>query len=281
MDEIKRTIQICVKVEAYEGFFDEEWKQSFLKLVGRSKLREPGYDLIRNWEGASNARQIPWLMVRCVDEVLCKKIEELEPPDCRRIRMMRDKLIDKLQRKGEEIRHMFRKRLQAAMEEIDQEASQARDAARDQVLSGREDLWEVLIKEESFYTSLWSSERMCYGALYYSYECFLRECVRINRGEDTKEKRLKDDFRDAFGQDLANACWSDKKIHIARLTRNALVHNGGRITSQLEKQPHNFRVEDGEIQIGAPNTTDLYKLLKERAYQLAESCVKTREFNVN
>ena len=283
MDEIQHTIQIDPRPDSYRGFFDGGWSERFLDIARASKLRKPAFDLVRNWRAVSNARQIPWLMVECLDANMCHNLQECVPWDIRKIRVLRQKIVAKLEAKDERMRPMFRRKLEESMRELEVEACEIRDEVAEDVLSRRKDLWELLLEEEQFHTSIWSSERMCYGALYYSYECFLTECVRIKRRKSDYQMRRADDFKkdikDAFGQELANDCWSDQKVNIARLARHALVHNGGRMTSVLQKQPHNFPTQDEEIQIGARHTTELYELLKTKAYKMGESVVRMDEFS--
>jgi hypothetical protein len=244
MDQIRRTIHFNPRIESYEGFFDYEWQKRLLEVVRRSVLRQPGYDLTRCWEAVSNARQMPWLMVKCLDARMYHTLDKLVPWDNRKISIMRDKLVTKIEARGGKLSHSMRKRIQEAIVGIDKEAVELRKQVRDEVFDQREDLWDGLIKHETFNTSLWSSERMSYASLYYGYEWFLTKCVSIRRREpDYRWFRMKafvTEFEDAFGEPLANDCLRDPQINLARLTRHALVHNGGRMTTELQNENHTF-----------------------------------------
>ena len=63
-------------------------------------------------------------------------------------------------------------------------------------------------------------------------------------------------------------------IEIARLVRHALVHNGGRLTPPLKGRKHALMVEADEIQIMAPDTTELFGHLKLAASRLAGRAVE-------
>ena len=282
MDEIQRTIGINPELEAYQGFFDYEWKARFLETVRHSKLREPGYDLTRNWEAISNARQLPWIMVQCLDTVSCEKLHQFVPWDQRKIRIVRQKLLAKLEASGENLRPMFRKRLTQALKELDEEAEHVRDDAANCTLENRESFWEGLIDIPAFHTSLWALERMGYGSLYYSYECFVMRCLSIAQNDASyrlpRGKEINKHLRKAFGDKITEDCWLDQAIDLARVTRHALVHNGGRVTPDVQNRKHTFRIEDGEIQINAIHTTQLYERLKDRVTQLAESATLLPEF---
>lgn len=282
MDEIIRTIQFNPYMESYQGFFCSQWKASFLKMIQHSRLRDPGYDLSRTWEAISNARQLPWLMVKCLDDNFCERLETFQPWDCRKIRIVGDKLVAKLEKLGERIRPMFRKKLQRAIKELSEEIDEMRSDVAKQVLGKQDNLWDKFIKHDDFNTSLWGLERMCYGGLYYGYEWYLAHCFRLKKGNPKLRwqwgKTLVRDFDNMFGKELTDLCLNDEEIQIARKTRNALVHNGGRITPELKELQHTFRLEGEEIQINAEHTTSLFHKLKDRVYGLTESAIKMPEF---
>ena len=281
--EPKRKIAINPDIDAYEGFFDEEWKEGFLSVVEPSKLQKAGFDLAVTWESVSNARQLPRVMVQCVDSTMCWTFDDCETLDLRMRRRLNEDAVKRLKQKGETPRLAFWRKFQEVLEELHQEAVEAAQTARSRVVANRPNLWETFLKAEGFHTSLWASERMCYGALYYSYEWFLTQCVRIKLGNPKykrgRKEKFTNDFRSAFGPQETVACLEDKEVEIARLTRNALTHNGGRITDVLQSHRHSFEVSDaGEIQIGAVHTTQLFKKLSSCVHQLAEVAVAMPEF---
>ena len=210
------------------------------------------------------------------------KIRGNEPLDLRKVRILGEKIVSKLESKGETVRPMLRRKIQESIQEIDSEFTEVAIDCKESVIAKYGPLWDDLVELEAFHISVWGSERMCYGAIYYAYEWYLRECVRIQRGDpEYKVHRAEDfkrDLKQAFPGDWSHVCWSDQKINMARLTRNALVHNGGRITADLARQPHDFLLQGDEIQIGARDTTELYNLLKERALRISEHAASLPEF---
>lgn len=103
----------------------------------------------------------------------------------------------------------------------------------------KQKIWEEYLKIEGFTVCLWSSQRLCYGAVYYAYENFLRHCVSVGKKKQNyrpKPKVFMSDFMELFGAEICNICLGDKKIEQARLVRNSLVHNGGRISSEIMKK---------------------------------------------
>lgn len=79
MADIKRTTAVESDLNAYEGFFDEDWGNEFMRIIKDSKLQEIGYDLARNWHAASNARSLPHLMIKCMDVLQHNNLEQIEP----------------------------------------------------------------------------------------------------------------------------------------------------------------------------------------------------------
>jgi hypothetical protein len=280
MDDITRTIQFNPSLEAYTGFFCDEWKHCFLKTTRTSRLRDHGFDLARTWEAISNARQLPWLMAKCLDSDSCEKLDSYEPWNCRKIRILGNKLVARLEKLGERIRPMFRNRLNKAIKELGEEIDTMRSDSAARVLEKRDDIWEMLMEQHVFLTSLWGLERMSYGGLYYGYEWYLCQCLRLKTGQlqHRWEAKSRKEFRSEFGSDLAKSCLEDAEIQLARVTRNALVHNGGRTTPELNKLSHTFIIEGGEIQINAEHTTSLFHKLKDRVIELTRVAVTLPEF---
>jgi hypothetical protein len=221
-------------------------------------------------------------MVKCLDTKMYRGLDELVPWDNRKISILRDKLVGKIEAKGERLRPMLRKKLQEAIGEIDEDALALRERVRDEVFSRNKDVWGDLIKQRAFCTSLWSSERMCYSALYYAYEWFLTACVGIKRSEPDyrwfQAAVFRRDFESAFGAVLAKDCLDDEEILIARHARNAFAHRGGRIDDKLGALPHTFEIDGDVIQVNALHTSSLYQKLRTRATQLAQTAALLPEF---
>lgn len=279
---ITRTASFDPRIESYQQFFDENWASELGSLVEGTILDSPTLDLVRNWHAISNARALPWLMVQCLDRSLAQELEEVMPLDIRKLKFIRENLLSQLEQSGTKVRPMFRKKLHDALVALDKRADEVMVKAKRTVIENQSSVWEAFLEENTYFpTSLWALERICYCSLYYNYEYFLTECVRIKRNEPEyrmpRHEDFKDDFKAAFGVDCQQACWSDQKVVIARLARHSLVHNGGRLTPQLEKQPHGFLVNDGEIQVAAPHTTALFNLLIGKVLMLSRvvlSCVE-------
>ena len=97
---------------------------------------------------------MPCLMVKCLDAKMYNRLDTLVPWDYRKISILRDKLVTKIETRGGKLSHSMRKKIQEAITEIDKETLELRDQVRDEVFDRREDLWDALIKHATFNTSL-------------------------------------------------------------------------------------------------------------------------------
>lgn len=269
------------RLESYAPFYDETWNDEFMKLVIGTELASAAFDMARSWRAASDARSLPWLMARCFDAFISSIITTSEPLERVFIREVATRLIRRLQDTGEKVRPMLVHKIEEACADSEAQAQRAMERARDNQRQLIQSTWNINIQQDDVKRSLWSSERTNYCSLYYNYEFFLGECVRIKKRLDRYRVvpgQFKDDFEAAFGTSLLEQCWSDRDVNLARLARHAIVHAGGRETNELRSQKHPFEVQGKEIQIFAPETTTLYGLLKERVILIANTAVAMPEF---
>src|SRR5262245_23849434 len=140
------------------------------------------------------------------------------------------------------------------------------------------------MKVSVFYLGLWGSQRIAYVAIYNAYDNFISHLVRsalnlarCRASEDGFKKRLVE----AFGEPLKDKCWTDHRLNIARAARHSLSHAGGRVTKELGdlRPKHDFVVVDDRIQITPDKTRELFRLLTECVYALAEKAVTILQFH--
>ena len=279
---LTRTSSFDSRLDSYKSFFDDKWASDLLALVVSSKLDSPCFDLVHNWKSISNARHLPWLMVAGLDLSLTKELQEVVPLDIHKIRIFRDRLVERLTNRGIAIRGMLKQQIQQILVELDNEACDALTKTREVTTHQQTSHWEGLLQLNEFTSSLWALERTCYCAIYYIYEAFLTACIRIKVDDPTysifRHDGFKEGLNEAFGRTVQQQCWSAQSVVIARYARHVLVHNCGRITDKLAKQPHTFPINNGEIQVGATHTTDLFNDLKHRVSALCKSAVAMSEF---
>jgi hypothetical protein len=144
-------------------------------------------------------------------------------------------------------------------------------------------IWSILMQDMRFGLRLHDSQRLCYSNLYNSYETFLVDLMRMV-GNRTRlratEPEFKDIFRRHFGEQLIQQCWFDQRIDIARVTRHALSHAGGRITPDLLKLNTSFIVQDGLLQIWPNDNWNLVQLLHERVMRLLVKASNLSQFGI-
>jgi hypothetical protein len=279
MSELARETGVDGRLESYRPFFDEAWEKQTKHAVQFTKLQDAAFDLSRNWKAASHVRSLPWKMIYGLEEKRHRQIED-ERFELRKIQNLRDRLVQRLKFAGVTVRPVLEKQLQNAIDDLDREWVTEIRKLKDELHEQPDDTWPKLLETTDLHGSLWGAERMCYASIYYSYEWFLKECVRLKNGLD----RLRVDrgfqklMRKTFGDDLTDSCFADHEVNIARLTRHAIAHNAARMTDDLRDKPHEFLVIDGEIQIAAPDTTQLYELLKIKVSHLLANIAAFPEF---
>jgi hypothetical protein len=148
--------------------------------------------------------------------------------------------------------------------------------------------WDYYMGIGTFKTTLWSSQRICYAAIYHAYENFVTRCVAEAKNKPNyRPKKHKRTPTEALGDDLndiipgaGDYCLKDAHVDFARLVRNALAHNGGRSAPEIEAKNtehktdggrvHKLMILDGMIQVVPDDTRFLFDLLKQKVLWLAE-----------
>jgi len=120
--------------------------------------------------------------------------------------------------------------------------------------------------------SLIGSQRSVYAAIYFAYEDLVATCVALlmgdieNRPESTK---LKSAAQQVLSSDVFEACIMANDVQIARLVRNAIAHNGARLTQDLKNKVHRIRQQDDELFILPADNRALFDTLKRNVTMLA------------
>jgi len=109
---LTRSPSIDPRFESYKSFFDDKWANDLLALVESSKLDSPCFDLVHNWKSISNARQLPWLMVAGLDLSLKKELQEIVPLDNYKIRIIQERLVERLTERGVAFPPMLKQQIQ-------------------------------------------------------------------------------------------------------------------------------------------------------------------------
>lgn len=265
------------RIAAYRRFYDHQWARDLHELSDPSpKLNEILFDLCGTLKGLSNARYIPVLAVD-VAKAYVEGFGLTRLDNSQILNVMKhvasaieSRLVLTLSQKAE-VKEVIVDLIHEAQEKL----------AGKKVEFPRDELWNSMVQVceagslDSPKSELWlaipAAERTWYSALFFAYEDFLVRCISCDRGESI---RVGQGFAklciESFGLTLANKCWNESVIAIAREVRNALVHAGGRETSNLGKMSHNIKVIDGYLQILPQDVDAVYEAIKPRVASVVE-----------
>jgi hypothetical protein len=268
---MSKSIIIDPELDSYRTFFDHAWAREIHAAAEDTALESAVFDLCVAWRGAANTHCLPWVMVQNMKAFADGLTRAYVPVGKRMADEVSAWLVAKM---GDDLRHMQRKRLSQVVQELAGQANAAASAAQYEV-DGPKYFHEIAGNAE-FQFCLSGSQRLCYGALYQGYEHLLLRVYKAVTG--TARYRIRPgtfagDFAAALGTALRDYCWSDAAVNVARVTRHALAHAGGRVTDDLRKLNHGLRVEGDEIHILPSDTRALHELLKDRAKKLIVEAV--------
>jgi hypothetical protein len=138
-----------------------------------------------------------------------------------------------------------------------------------------DDVWAKYLNNNAFQGALWKIAENSYCSLYYAYENLL---VAISLEYSDRKVRVTDrDFtaqlNNILGESITSKVWSSSKIILAKEIRNAIVHNGGKVTDKLVKLEYENISDDGDVSISASDTRDLYNMLKPLVKKLVKRVV--------
>jgi len=254
---MERAFYLDDTLDSYKTFLDYGWAQRIDQQTRGTPLEDICFDLQLAWKGAANTFYMPWLTVSTMVAAGLGGAADRGFP-ARYTAALTERLPKRM-----ELSNMLTKKLVKELKTLSEEV-RAEDERPPVVET--EVVWRTMLKESEFRLSIWGSQRLCYGAVYYAYEDFLARCYRLSTAEPDYRmgQKFSQHFRDQYGAGLRDYCWSDPNVNIARLTRHALVHNGGRLTSDLKKLNHGLRLCGEDIQIFPAFTKALYHLLKDR-----------------
>lgn len=263
--ETKLELTIDVRRESYAGFFDHRWAEEFLGLAHGTKMYQAAMDLCADWKGVANTFRMPSLLIDHIGSYHDGFVRGTEPLSLKLIEAVCDYVV---RQPGMALSRMKRQQLARVMQEP---AAKMRDASGSTPCPFPADaLWREYLTHSEFTLSLWASQRLCYGAVYYAYENFLRQCVAIGRGDSdyraSNASVLARDIDDTLGPGLASELVDSAEVTTARLFRNALVHNGGRLTASLKaRRPSTAAGSDGLLTVMPEHVVGLFELLKGKA----------------
>jgi hypothetical protein len=281
-DEILRKIHLDTRLDSYRNFFSDDWGQRINSLAETApKLSALVFGLMMEWRATAYTASLPVAIIDHlkayhdgfvntgeINTTLLRLAETVTPILCQRIpELTADPFLIS--------------RLRTEIVKIGAQLEDARSATK--VDFSLEETWQEYLKSHVYQLSLWGSQQTAYVSIYNAYESFLADLVGIARSADdlrTSDTGFKTHLNEAFGATLKERCWTCNGLHIAREARHALTHAGGRVTKKLAnlRPAHTFMVIDRRIQVTPEKTKELFALLKDCVYVLAERAVSMSEF---
>jgi hypothetical protein len=284
MDRIKQNIFLDDRLASYRKLFSDDWAHRLHKFIdGAPKLRCLGFDLLMQWRGAAYTAEFPATLIDHFSNFAAGFIREPTPntdiielataPIARCSREIPELNIDP----------SVQNKLRKLFIEI---GAQLTDFGQNRTYEfPREEIWKRYLQEPVYqitlWSSLWSSLRICYAAIFNAYDNFLARCTQVAAADTdikTTDRDFNKRFSAAFGEPMLRQCWHTKDMHIIRRARHSLSHAGGRDTEPLQKLNHSIRVEAGKLQITPDDLGHEYETLKTNVLSFAEHAHEWPQF---
>lgn len=261
---------VGVRLDDYATFFDHGWSRKVLADTEGTKLDRPTLDLCADWKSAANTLVLPWLLMQSPGNFYKGFAKENPSIGLKLAQALKERLVHEM---SQSLSNMRRKELAQNIDRICREILEISACTPPEVQP--EQVWTAYLKNNEFILSLWSAPRLCYSAVYYAYENFLRRCVIATRNNSPAEYRpktgrLSGDLDAILGGSLGTDCLHDEDVETARLARNALAHNGGMVGAVFGNRQRHPTVSDGTVTPLASDVRDLYALLKDKVTKVVD-----------
>ncbi len=269
--------------DSYESFLDSQWADEIDEAAKGSAISEIVLNLIFAWRLSSNTFRLPWLMVQQLkhfgEGLVNGPIGHQNELVTKIVNLLSERLPTYM---DANLRREQRRQLRTGIALVAEEVKKANEAVK--IPIDAHAYWSDIITLPVVQLSILGSQRLSFVALYFGYEDFVHSIYRAKTGDTRERLPPSKEFGKLLAKetsgDVRDYCWSDTRIVVAGLVRNALAHNGGRFTKDLEPYRNDFFSEplpdgsvslqgdkypimDNTITIVAPNTRYLFNLLKD------------------
>jgi hypothetical protein len=269
------------RVAAYRSFLDYEWVKTIEKQTRVTLLDEPFFSLIFSWKATANAFTMPFLMMQFLRNFGLGFCQTQDSTPERAMKLLAKLLPDRMEQKHK-LSNMKKKQLSETIAEM---LAQADVAVQTMPALDVDKLFQAFLfgdGGEELQLGVFGLTQTCYGTTFHAYEHFVSRCVGLAKGKPHYKaggiEALVADARKEFGDQVAEFCLVDEPVEIARLARNALAHNGGKMNDKLQKKDHRFFVVDDVIHIVATDNHRLFDMLKVRVSKLVEKALTMPQF---
>jgi hypothetical protein len=280
-------IVVDSRIESYKSFFDHDWAKRIVTQADNTVLKTHVFTLIRNWKAAANAQFMPWLMMTSIKgiergylrphpsttQVILKGIAEI-------VRQGLDGIVSPTATK--KANKAIRKLVDERIKQVDKEMETFEipdlqpQSMFNTMLSGE--------GKSEFWLSIYGAQRVCYGAIFYEYENFIKRCYMIAKSLDKYRipnwDRFCNDVDLVFGPQIAQDCIRDEPVMMGRLIRNAIAHNGGQVNDEERKnlERHSVLVVEGYVNVMPDHNKALFVALRDRVQKFVDLALTIAPF---
>jgi hypothetical protein len=278
--DFKVNLLIDDRIESYKSFFDHAWANLMMAKVKGTALDDAFFLLCTNWKAAANAQFMPWMMTSSIQSV---EKGYLRPLPAFNERLLKDISASFGNFLVGDISNTLNKKLTKKVRAfIDQKLKDCNEVVQNTELEELkpENLFRSFLYGlggAELQLSVYGAQRVCYAAIFFEYEHFVKTCIRILKKNPkyrpSRWEVLHDDTNLTLDAKTAATCLGDDAVKIGRLIRNCIAHNGGHLTEfERNNLPKGSFVEvDGFVRIVPEHNRTLFAALKDRVTIIAEA----------
>lgn len=281
----ERRISIDDRFDSYRTIFNHAWAGEIEDATNGTRLDPLVFALGMSWRAAANTHVLPWLVVNSLNKFWESYAQHMGFTP-RFVGAMATEIPRRME--GTRISNMQRKALAKAVQEFADQIHQTLQNNPDPELSS-ESLWEQFLDPScwEFRVSIWGSQQLVFGAIFFAYENFVTELVTVGNAAVPGYKpplrygalvEHAKTLLDPVDPTVVQRCLEDQFVTVTRLARNCLAHRGGRESDELRKTGHGLAVVDGVINIMAPDNENALRGLEERVSSLVQAALRLPQF---
>ncbi len=277
---MKKSLSYDTRLDEYGPFFKDNFAHEIFAIVqGRSPIDQFAFDLVAGWRAASYSAALP-AAFPAVLESFFQGMQRSQPTNS----MRQDFFHIVLSRLSKQIPTLNRnskltRNIQEVLKSLSQEVQQARKISN-QMMTLKEDVWRGFQAEIAYMQGLHHALRFAFLSLIGNYETYLANLLNFVEQPEkpirSNSKKFEQAFRKHFPS-IADHAWFGQEMKKFRLIRHAIIHNGGRISSELESLSNvPARLEHGEIHVYPTHLRNAYQTLRKPAIDLTIAVVSNK-----
>lgn len=263
-DEIQPIIhaRISPGLEDYRSPYDYEWQRRFNEVVAAAGLEEEALTLTSCWHASLSIRQLPWFVVHTCHGLAQKLMGGENSSPYRLILALYTQISKQATADGLGLSDEQRKSLVTFLEEKMRDISGIDTTNITDNL--RSSIWHRMLEEPQVTNAFWHLQHYVFADLYFSFEYFLTRVVesRIDRRRKTRES-LESYVSELIGTTQGKIV-VDLDVKLYQRLRNAIVHEGSRLSQSLEVDRNKLIIEDEHFVLLCYHVDDAYRHLCSR-----------------